>query len=375
MPYRLVLLFLSAVPLQAQQPLSLSDSTTILTGDSTRIEAVDAREAVRMYTGSATRRDVRLLDGTIDVDVMTTRRRSFVYVRFRMEDEENHEEVYLRPHKSAMPDAMQYAPVFRGQSAWQLYHGERGTAAPAIEPGVWTRLRIVLAGRRAAFFLGDTVTPALVVRLAREPQPGYLSLAAFVQAGTPGSGPIAWFSNLQVRTGEPPFRFPVDSEPPLPSGVVRHWSVGQAFLPSVLEPASLDPAWTTRMQRVSIEPNGMVALNRWIAMPAGLDSSRTGDVAVMARLRVSAVRAGIVPLQLGFSDAATVFLNDQPLFHGDDSYTFVRRRDGLIGLDQATVYLPMRAGLNDLSIVVRDRFGGWGLMGRFPDATGLTISP
>jgi hypothetical protein len=83
----------------------------------------------------------------------------------------------------------------------------------------------------------------------------------------------------------------------------------------------------------------------------------------VARLRVTAVRASIVPLQLGFSDAATAFLNERPLFHGDDSYAFMRRRDGLIGLDQATVYLPMRAGLNDLSIVVRDPLRGVGADG------------
>ena len=42
-------------------------------------------------------------------------------------DGEN-EEIYLRPHKTNLPDAIQYAPVFRGQSAWQLYHGPGNTA-------------------------------------------------------------------------------------------------------------------------------------------------------------------------------------------------------------------------------------------------------
>lgn len=375
MPFRLALLLVAAAPLRAQAPISPADPRWVLAGDSTRNETAAGREAIRLYTGSATLSSLVLRDGTIDVDVMTSRRRSFVYLRFRMEDEENHEEFYLRPHKSELPDAVQYAPVFRGQSAWQLYHGERGTAAPLITPGTWTRVRVVLAGRRAAFFLGDTLRPVLSVRLAREPRPGYLSLSAFLPAGTPGSGPIAWYSNLRVRTGEPGYRFPADSEPVMPDGVVRRWSVGEAFLPSALQPMRLDPAWTTRMQTVTVEPDGMVVLNRWIAMPEGLSRSPTGDVAAVARLRVTAAQAGTVPLQLGFSDAAAVFLNGRPLFHGDDSYQFQRRRDGLIGFDQATLFLPLRAGANDLSIVVRDRFGGWGLMARFPEAAGLTFAP
>ena len=362
-----------AASLSAQGALPFSDPRWTMAGDSTRIETVGGRTAVRMYNGSATRRDVRLQDGTIDVDVMTTRRRSFVYVRFRVEDENNGEEVYLRPHKSELPDAMQYAPVFRGQSAWQLYHGPRGTAAPAIDPGVWTRLRVVL-GSRAAVFLRDTVTPILVVRLARDPRAGYISLSSFLPANTPGSGAVAWFSNVVVRS-DVAYAFRDAPDPPLPSGVVTRWSMGRAFLPATLEPTTVDPSWTTTMQTVSTEPNGMVELNRWIEMPAGLEKSATGDVGTVARVRVVAERAGTRRIQLGFSDAVTVFLNGQPLFHGDASYLFLQRRDGVIGFDQATVFLPLKAGENELSLVVTDHFGGWGLMARFPDAGGLTVHP
>jgi hypothetical protein len=93
----------------------------------------------------------------------------------------------------------------------------------------------------------------------------------------------------------------------------------------------------------------------------------------VARVRVVAERAGVRRLDLGFSDEATVFLNGVPLAHRDDSYDFQRRRDGLIMLGQAVVYLPLRAGANDLAVLVADRFGGWGLMGRLPDARGLRV--
>ena len=110
-----VLMLFAAVPLcgQAAPP---ADGRWVLAGDSTRRGQFDGRDAISMYTGSATRRDLVLQDGTIDVDVRTTRRRSFVYLRFRIEDEDNAEEFYLRPHKSELPDAVQYARCSTGRA-------------------------------------------------------------------------------------------------------------------------------------------------------------------------------------------------------------------------------------------------------------------
>jgi hypothetical protein len=90
---------------------------------------------------------------------------------------------------------------------------------------------------------------------------------------------------------------------------------------------------------------------------------------------LSTETARTVPLDLGFSDIATVFLNGAPLFTGDDSYAFDRpRREGLIGFDQARIYLPLKRGDNELAVLVRDSFGGWGLMGRLAEARGITMT-
>jgi hypothetical protein len=72
-----------------------------------------------------------------------------------------------------------------------------------------------------------------------------------------------------------------------------------------------------------------------------------------------------VPLEIGFSDRAAVFLNGQALFRGDDSY---RTRDyrflGSIGFWD-TVYLPLREGVIELVVAVSEDLGGWGLQARF----------
>ena len=93
-------------------------------------------------------------------------------------------------------------------------------------------------------------------------------------------------------------------------------------------------------------------------------------------MRVKAASAGVRAFDLGFSDRVTVFLNGRPTFSGEASYSFDNpRRDGVIGYDQARLWLPLSEGENELAFLVSDGFGGWGLMGRFADPTGLEVAP
>jgi hypothetical protein len=340
-----------------------------------RVEHLDGRETLAVETGSAHRRDVSLQDGTLDFDVQLTRRRSFVYVMFRMQDDREFEEIYLRPHKSGLPDALQYAPVWQGQSAWQLHHGPGGTAAVELEPGVVTHVRLVLQGRRAALFVGDMQKPALLVpRLAREPRAGYLALRGFLPAGVPGAGPIARYSNVEIRPGHVPFDFGPEVVPPAgPAGVVRSWAVSHAFAPPAPEaaPSLPDPATAGEFRTLATEPFGLLELHRHVPLPEGKRAA-----AAVARVRVHAAQAGMRVFDLGFSDVAIVFLNGRPLARLDHSYSYdAPRREGLIGYDQARLYLPLEQGENELAILVADGFGGWGLMGRFLDPAGLRLEP
>ncbi|MFW6088995.1 MAG: hypothetical protein ACODAB_04525, partial [Gemmatimonadota bacterium] len=64
------------------------------------------------------------------------------------------------------------------------------------------------------------------------------------------------------------------------------------------------------------------------------------------------------------------------LYSGRYSFsTNFPRRQGLISLDQASLYLPLAPGENVLMVVVSDAFGGWGLMGRIDDRAGLRVAP
>lgn len=342
-----------------------------LRGDSTRIETFDGRSTLTTHSGFAFRRDVRFMDGTIDLDVLTTERRSFVYVMFRMQSDSTFEDFYLRPHKSNAPDALQYAPVYQASSAWQLYHGSsatKGTAAVEIPDGRWNHLRIVVRGRQAAFFLNDTTKPALVVnRLGHVPAAGYLALRGFLPAGAPGSGPIARFANLRIRPDYFPYSFAPAAEPAIP-GVVRSWLVGNPVVAPDSTPFDTFSRLVPGTRRVEALPSGLLELHRVVPLRAGMR-----DVATTARIVVHADSAGTWPLELGFSDQVVALVNGRPVFQGDQSYDYANRRDGLIGFSQAKLFLPLRAGRNTIDFVVRDVFGGWGIMARFPSLAGIRL--
>lgn len=364
-----------ALPAAADQ--ARNDGGWELKGPTVNVERHGGRDVIAVENGTAFRRDVKLQDGTIEFDVQLTRRRSFVYVMFRMAGDREMEEVYLRPHKSALPDAVQYAPVFQGSSAWQLFHGPGATAAVAFEPGVFTPVRLELRGEQAALFVGDLGRPALVVpRLARPPAAGYVALRGFAPPGS-GTGPVARFANVRITPGTTAFDFtrvptrdaaaPGGPDVPEPNAV-RAWALSRAFAvpedTSALPPDDVLGAFS----RVEAEPSGRVVLHRHVALPA----PDTREVAAVARLRVRAAAAGVRRLDLGFSDAATVFLNGRPVFRSDARYSYDDpRQEGLVHYGQASVFLPLEPGWNDLSVLVSDGFGGWGLMGRFPDAVGL----
>ena len=152
-----------------------------------------------------------------------------------------------------------------------------------------------------------------------------------------------------------------------PPGIVREWLVSEPFVtpggPITELPAA--GGW----KKLETERSGLLVLLRHIARP-----ERGKRATVLAKLTLTSTSVARVPFHLGYSDEVTVFLNGAPLFTADDSYSFDRpRREGLIGLDQATVYLPARAGENELVLAVTDVFGGWGVMGRI-DSNALAVS-
>jgi hypothetical protein len=342
-----------------------------LTGQLARIEQHRGVQAIRLRNGSAVRRDVALQDGTIEFDVELTPHRSFVYLTFRMEADEEYEEIYFRPHKTSLPDAVQYSPVWRGVSNWQLYHGAWGTARVPLPHDRWMHVRLVVQGRRAALFTGVGNQPDLIIRLGREPAPGYLGFGSFTPAGGAPEGiPVGSFANLVVQPGHVPFAFPPEPRDSLPPGTITRWQLSSPF-PAELEPITTLPsgmlAGQERWRSFPVEPNGVLVVDRHLQRPRNVSG-------LVARLVLRASATGPQRLYLGYSDLVTVFLRGRPVFAGDARYSFDRpRQEGLIGTGQATIWLPLERGDNEVHLALTDGFGGWGLTARLDPADGARL--
>jgi hypothetical protein len=144
--------------------------------------------------GAAMLKDFEMRDGVIDADVATPAKRGFFGFDFRIDkDGANYEEVYLRQHKSSLPDAMQYTPVLHTGRNWQIYNGPGFTGAIDIPKDEWFHLRLEVAGAQAKLFVKDMNTPALVMNdLKSGVQKGQIALYDLTGE--------TYFSNFEVRT-------------------------------------------------------------------------------------------------------------------------------------------------------------------------------
>ncbi len=343
-----------------------------LSGEGARIETYHGNRALRLRSGRALRRDVSFQDGTVEFDVEVTPYRSFVYFTLRMEGDDEYEELYLRPHKSSLPDALQYSPVWRGVSNWQLYHGPGATARTLFPHGEWLHVRLVVQGRRAALFLGDGDEPAMLIPLGRDPAPGYIAFGGFTPPGSaPDSVATAAFANVAVRPGDVSYRFPPAAVDSAPAGLVRRWQLSPPFAARGPVTQVPDHALAERAgwPSFAVEPTGILVVDRHLERP----DTGTGS-ATVARLVLRAEEAGLQRLHLGYSDYVTVFIGGRPIFAGDAHYSFDRpRQEGLIGISQATLWLPLVEGDNEVLLALSDGFGGWGLTARLDPADGARV--
>ncbi|MBC7894772.1 MAG: hypothetical protein H7066_05130 [Cytophagaceae bacterium] len=341
-------------------PYTLEGRATMLPADS----------GVRIASGRARLSGPAFRDGTIEFDMTLAEGRAFSYVEFRTGADGEGEEVYFRNHKSGLPDAIQYAPVNQRQSAWQLFHGAGGTASVPLSIGRPMHVRLEVRGSQAVLFLDRQANPVLVMRrLGRSPRSGGISLRGFVPQGSPATH-AATFSNVVVTPEQTSFRFDTLAPPADSVGnAVRDWELSAPFLAPAAHVTSLPtPAGTTT--RVRARASGLLMLDEHVARPQG-----TTRPTVVASFQLNATRPTRQRIDFGFSDAATIFVNGEPIASVDASYSYdLPRQEGLIGPDQLVSYVPLRAGTNVVSVVVGDVFGGWGVQARLDLRPGVLLA-
>ncbi len=329
------------------------------------------RKCLLLDGASATLKDFEMRDGVIDVDVATPATRGFFGIQFRISGNgANAEWVYLRQHKSGLPDAMQYTPVLHTGLNWQLYNGPGFTGAVDIPKNVWFHLRLEVIGAQAKLYVKDMDKPALVMNdLKSGAQKGQVALSVLTGE--------TYFSNFEIRTTpDAPWERHL---PAMPPGTLSKWSISPAFdalARNVEQPPAPDEqiSW----QEVEAEPPGLVVLYRYREAPhlmvtfAGDFSRRLepqpGTKLIYARTRIDSDRDQVKKLEIGYSDEVSVFLNGQILYRGRSAQNF--RDPGFLGIvnpENDAVYLPLKKGDNELMLAVSELGGGWGFICRLAD--------
>ena len=369
---------------QTQRTLSIpADSPRWELAGQGKITEYLSRKCLYLDGGAAFLKEVEMRDGVVDVDVATPASRGFFGIQFRVANNGvrpdelaafavNGEWVYLRQHKSGLPDALQYTPILNSGLNWQIYNGPGFTGAVDIPKAVWFHLRLEVVGAHAKFYVKDMDRPALVMDdLKSGIQKGQVALAVLTGA--------TYFSNFEMRT------MPDASWdrhlPPMPPGTLAKWSLSPSYdalernLERPLLPSESD---IIRWQPVEAEPPGLVVINRYRESPhprvsfANDFSKRLdpqpGMKVVYARTSINSDRDQMKKLYLGYSDDVSVFLNGRILFRGRSAQNF--RDPGFLGIvnpEDDAIYLPLKKGGNELMLAVSELGGGWGFICRLAD--------
>lgn len=307
----------------------------------------------KCLAGSGFLKNLEFQNGVIEVDIALSGHRTYPGIVFRLQSPGNYERIYLRPHRSLLyPDAVQYTPVFNGVAGWQLYNGDGYTAGATLPSNQWIKLKLEVSGKQARFYIDDK--PALTItNLKHGISKGSIGLSA-------PSNKTAGFSNFRYRIDNN-LKFDPPPETKIAAGTLTQWEVSKPLDIKRINKEKYPNFFQIFMagwRPVTTEPSGLVNISKFINVGGA------GPHCVFARTSIRAEKKQTIKLQFGYSDEIDIFLNRKKIYNGTNGY---KERDpsslGIIGLNDA-VYLTLERGLNEIFLVVTERFGGWGFMGK-----------
>jgi hypothetical protein len=323
------------------------------------LEEYLGRPSVLLKKSRATLKGARFETGIIEYDVAFGEGRDFIGVVFRMQDEFNYEEFYLRAHQSGNPDANQYTPVYGSVAGWQLYHGDGYGTPIHYTFNNWMHVKLVMSKKYMDVYLNDMNTPIMFCEFKRPSQAGYLGVQNALNQVHFANFTYTAQDDVTLKGASKP----VTTVP----GTVMQWQVSGPFSEKSLDGITslkmlpkTDMTWKT----ASAENTGTVNL-------ASLVTFSPDNNSVFAKVIIDSDKEQVKKFRFGFSDRARVYFNGNLLFSGEDDFqTRDYRFLGTIGYFDA-VYLPLKKGLNEIQIAVSETFGGWGVRGKFDDVSGI----
>jgi len=333
-----------------------------LSENGAKIVTHEGRQSIQLNNGAAELKDVQFQNGTISFDLSMEEKRGFAGVYFRWNDN-SAEYFYLRPHMSGNPDSNQYTPRFNGVAGWQLYHSPRFAAPTVYKFDQWLPVKLVIKDNKMDVYI-DSTEPVLHVDNLMGPK-----AAGSIRIG--GGRQNFRFSNFKAvadnsvtTIGKPA------PKAELADNLIRNFSVASTAVlgTSVENEPMLDHTLLEGQvwQSLSVDEAGVVNLAQV--------SGRTPEVnTLFVRKILTADTDKTIRFKYGFSDRVTVFLNGVAIAYGDDTYlTRDYRHLGTIGLYDS-VFLPLKAGRNELIFAVSEGFGGWGIKAAMDPVSGVQV--
>src|SRR5262245_15258449 len=159
-------------------------------------------------TSYALVKDASFLDGVIEVDLAgqpapgaASSARGFIGIAFRIQGDGRYEYIYLRPTNGRADDQIRRNHSTQYSSYPDFDFARSRQEAPEkyesyvdLEPGVWTKYKIEVEGRKARLYVHGAEQPCLIVNdLKLDPREG--GVALWVGPGTEG-----YFSNLKITS-------------------------------------------------------------------------------------------------------------------------------------------------------------------------------
>jgi len=296
--------------------------------------------------GAAKLKNTKFVNAIIEFDVWTNGERSYPGINFRVTPNGNSEHLYIRPHVTGKDLAVQYTPSYFGSSCWQLYHGKGYTTKAIIKQKQWVHFKVEIKDDIALFYLDNSEIPTLDINLVMEINKGELKLNTTRNS--------IYFSNFKFKKLE----FSSNkTKPNLYSSPKSDWEISKLLEKEYFDqegyPGFRDIS-TANWEKVESSTNGMLNISKHRKIIRGKKNC------VYARKTIFSDKDKTVKLAFGYSDAIRVFHNEKLLYSGN--YAYKSRGSsfsGNIGLYD-TLHINLQKGLNELFLIAKDDFGGWG---------------
>jgi hypothetical protein len=315
-----------------------------------KLERFDNRETL-LLNGKAIVRNQNFTNGTIEVDIYANSKRSFAGIIFRMQDQ-TMEEVYMRLHKSSQADAVQYTPIFKNETNWQLYREHQ--AMVSFKDSGWNTLRIEVENTSAEIFVNDEKM-LTVDHLKTNHSRGSIGLTALFTNR---------FSNFRVTNRDDTVESQTEDNSVMDPNIISEWQISQAK-PFNEEELDINNFSNKKYMTATTEDSGLLPISKYLEKPSSGNFEQNQEDYTIAYTTIHSDKRETKLFSFDYSDRIVVYLNGEPIFKGNNAF----RAKGIqymghMDINTNKLYLPFNKGKNEIHCIVIDKANGWGIMAK-----------